>query len=86
MPEPLSACLITMLLSEARRARVRLSPWVRLGEKLLGCINVTCVLILFRYASTAGLAGGGIQADLCLTLSLAGFWYINQGRSHPTNT
>ena len=66
MPELLSACLMMMLLSEAKRARVRLSSWVRLGEKLLGCIDATCVFTLFRYASMAGLAGGGIQADFGL--------------------
>lgn len=63
MPEPLSAALMTRVWSLASLESVCCSFLVRLGWEGLFSSDCSCAFTLFRYASMAGLAGGGIQAD-----------------------
>ena len=66
IPEPLSAFLMTLDESRARLLRAILSS---LGKFLCKCSSGRVMIsasILCRYASIAGLAGGGSQVDLAL--------------------
>ena len=61
IPEPLSALLMTKLLSELSCLRVLVCIGVRFGVTLRGCSLLICVLTLFRYFSIVQEALGGSQ-------------------------
>lgn len=63
MPDPLSAALITRVRSAASLCSVFSSALVGFLLKGLGSRSLICYFALFRYASIARLATGGIHAD-----------------------
>lgn len=62
IPEPLSALLMTRVLSVLSSLRACFSLGVKFGVTFRGCINLVSVLILFRYFSIIGEADGGIHS------------------------
>ena len=66
IPEPLSACFMTIVGSLARDIRALSSGFVRLGLNVLSSSLLVCSLTLSRYISICGEALGGIQLLFCL--------------------
>ena len=61
IPEPLSALLMTRLLSELSCLRALVCMGDRFGVTFRGCSLSICVLILLRYFSIVRDADGGSQ-------------------------
>ena len=66
IPEPLSACFMTMVGSLASDVKALSSVLVRLGLNVLGLSVSVLSLTLFRYFFICGEALGGIQLLLGL--------------------
>ena len=66
IPEPLSACFMTIVGSLASDVKALSSGFVRLGLNALSLSVLVCSLILSRYFSICGEALGGSQLLLCL--------------------
>ena len=66
MPDPLSAALMTRVWSLASFLSAACSILVRFGWNGIGSRELIWALILCRYASMGGLAGGGVQVDFFL--------------------
>ena len=66
IPEPLSACFMTIVGSLASSVKAPSSDFVRLGLNALNSNLPVCSLTLSRYISIRGEALGGIQLLFCL--------------------
>ena len=66
IPEPLSACFMTIVGSLDSAVKALSSGFVRLGLNALSFNFFACSLTLSRYISICGEALGGIQLLFCL--------------------